>query len=571
MPFLVLLLLLNAGLLSAPAQNADPTETAPGAGPTAAATTAATAVPTPAPAAAAPATPPLAQGPNLVSNGDFETDSKGKGWPDGWPKGAGMTWEVENGKHFLRLVSQSPGQMLTAYREVPLDPSVKGVEISIRHRTAGVKRGSDLWNDARAVFHFVGADKKPIPPEPKPIIFSALAKDWTEKSIRVLVPPGAVKLVLMPSLFKALSGTLDLAEVRVVALDDATLSAMLAEEAEKQRVKDEQAAQVEAAVAAPALSPELKVSGNALVTPDGKAVWLQGVNVPSLEWSPTGDNILWTAHVALFDWKANALRLPVLDNLWFGYGKAPLASNDRELYRQTVDKIVKMAAGRGAYVILDLHRFLAPGDNCVDFWKDAAARYKNNPAVLFDIFNEPHDISWEVWRNGGTVEASGKPPFHSPGMQGLVDAVRGTGAKNIIVAGGLAYAYDLTGILKGYALDDKGGNGIMYATHFYNWHKGWAEHFLAVAEKYPVLVGETGADTKKMNFIPASQQEDPYTWVPDALGFIQKYRLNWTAFSLHTGATPVLISDWNYTPTPFWGVFVKEALSGKQFEMKSMR
>ncbi|HEY8965308.1 MAG TPA: cellulase family glycosylhydrolase, partial [Candidatus Methylacidiphilales bacterium] len=222
-------------------------------------------------------------------------------------------------------------------------------------------------------------------------------------------------------------------------------------------------------------------------------------------------------------------------------------------------------------VILDLHRFLAPGDNCVDFWKDAAARYKNNPAVLFDIFNEPHDISWEVWRNGGTVEASGKPPFHSPGMQGLVDAVRGTGAKNIIVAGGLAYAYDLTGILKGYALDDKGGNGIMYATHFYNWHKGWAEHFLAVAEKYPVLVGETGADTKKMNFIPASQQEDPYTWVPDALGFIQKYRLNWTAFSLHTGATPVLISDWNYTPTPFWGVFVKEALSGKQFEMKSMR
>ena len=83
------------------------------------------------------------------------------------------------------------------------------------------------------------------------------------------------------------------------------------------------------------------------------------------------------------------------------------------------------AASRGAYVAIDLHRFGAPTDDSVDFWKEAAARYKNHPAVLFDLFNEPHDISWEVWRNGGTVEdKKQRTAYESPGMQRLVDAVR---------------------------------------------------------------------------------------------------------------------------------------------------
>ena len=158
------------------------------------------------------------------------------------------------------------------------------------------------------------------------------------------------------------------------------------------------------------------------------------------------------------------------------------------------------------------------------------------------------------------------------GMQALVDAVRGTGAKNIIVAGGLGWAFDLTGIVNGYALDDKGGNGIMYATHFYNWHGGWAKNILGTAAKYPVLVGECGADINKMNFIPLNAQEDPYTWAPDAIGFIQKHHLNWTAWCFHTRATPDMILDWEYcTPTPFWGAFVKDALAGKQYDMKRER
>jgi hypothetical protein len=253
-----------------------------------------------------------------------------------------------------------------------------------------------------------------------------------------------------------------------------------------------------------------------------------------------------------------------------------------------VDNAITLAANRGAYVLLDLHRFRAPTAAHAEFWKDAAARYKDHPAVLFDLFNEPHGISWEVWRNGGFVEDKNAPAdedaflspaekalnargFHSVGMQALIDAVRGTGAKNIVVVGGLDWAYDLSGIMKGYALDDKGGHGILLATHIYAGKLDWQDKVLPAVDKYPVIVSEFGANTKKFSFIPADQQEDAATWVPRILGFIQKYRLNYTAFSFHPGAAPQLISSWDYTPTTEWGAPLKRALAGENFAFTGLR
>ncbi len=80
-----------------------------------------------------------------------------------------------------------------------------------------------------------------------------------------------------------------------------------------------------------------------------------------------------------------------------------------------------------------------------------------------------------------------------------------------------------------------------------------------------------GCDTKVLDFIPLNQQENPYSWAPDMLGFIQKHKLHWTAWTFHTSATPRLIHDWDYTPTPFWGAFVKSALVGGQFGLTKLR
>jgi hypothetical protein len=331
---------------------------------------------------------------------------------------------------------------------------------------------------------------------------------------------------------------------------------------------------------------ELEVVGNRVQTITGKPVLLRGVNVVSLEWSAEGEQVMKAAQVACDDWHANLIRLPVSQKWWFGRGAGQ--RDGGKAYQQRVAEVITLVANRGKYVLLDLHQFGAPRAEHAEFWQSAATQYKNHPAVLFDLFNEPHGVSWEVWRNGGLIPAKQKPADeeaflspeeiakaeqarHSIGMQRLLDTVRETGAKNLVLVGGLDWAYDLTGFANGYALQDKSGNGLILSTHIYPWKKGWREKVLIVAEKYPILVGEFGAGEKKMEWLPAEYQEDAKTWVPAALGFVQEHQFHWTAFSFHPRSAPAMLVDWSYTPNEAWGTFVKRALAGEKFECDRLR
>jgi endoglucanase len=518
---------------------------------------------------------------SLISNSSLETDADADNWPDGWPRlKAGGEWLNEDGNHFLRFTSTEPGQMVMLYMEIPIPAGTPALEITWRWRLTNVKPGKQPWFDARFMMEFMDADRAKIGTSPNPPYGKGTTKGWVEKKTSFLVPEGAKFLKLMPSLFQTASGTMDIDDIVIKPTDTTALEAaakLRAEEAAFRYVAPE----TDHKDKWPA---ELHVQGNRLVDPSGKEVWLQGLNAGGLETLPADMQVLKSTIVGIDEWKANAVRLPMNESFWFG--RNPLQKDGGKAYREKIDQIITLAANRGAYLILDLHRFRAPKAEHVEFWKDAAERYKNHPAVLFDLFNEPHGISWQVWRDGGFVGEKKGPDesafltdeekkknqgFESVGMQALIDAVRSTGAKNIVIAGGLGWAGDLSGVAEGYELKDPDGNGIMYSWHQYNWHKGWAKTVLPVAEKHPIFVGEVGADTNKMDFIPHEIQESPYTWVPDMLGFIQLHRLNWTGWCFHPRATPVMISDWKYTPTPFWGQFAKDALAGKQFEMKRMR
>ena len=517
----------------------------------------------------------------LVKNSSMEEANKDGSWPDHWPKlKSGGSWETEGGNHFIRMTSTAPGEMVMLYSEIPIPPGTPALELTWRWRLANVKPGKQPWFDARFMMEFMDANREKIGPAPSPPYGKGTTKGWVEKKTSFLVPAGATTLKFMPSLFQAESGTMDLDDIVIRPTDTAALEA-----AAKLRAEESALRYVAPETDNKARWPkELHVQGNRLADSDGKEFWLQGLNAGGLETLPADMQVLKSVVVGIDDWKANAVRLPMNEMFWFG--RSPLQKDGGKAYREKIDQIITLTANRGAYLILDLHRFRAPKAEHAEFWKDAAERYKNHPAVLFDLFNEPHGISWKVWRDGGFVGEKKGPDesaflndeekkknqgFESPGMQALIDAVRSTGAKNIVIAGGLGWSGDLSGVANGYELSDKTGNGVMYSWHQYNWHKGWAKTVLPAAAKYPIFVGEVGADTNKMDFIPQDIQESPYTWVPDMLGFIQKHRLNWTAWCFHPKATPVMISDWKYTPTPFWGQFAKDALSGKQFEMKKMR
>ena len=490
---------------------------------------------------------------------------------------------------FCSLKSVTPGKMVNAYREYGLPEGVEALTLSWKWKVSSLKTGDKPWFDARILYKFKDFEGREVKPEPSPSYTQRNTADWQERSSSFLVPSNAVTLVVMPCLFQVKAGEMEMRDVTLVKADPEPLrqaAAQRAREIQARYVPDEEENRAK-------WPKEVRVVGNRLVDPDGKEVWLQGVNAGGMETIPNGDQIVKSAVVAMDEWKANCIRLPINEAHWFG--TSPYQNDKGMAFRAACDKIVRLAANRGAYVVIDLHRFRAPKAEHIDFWKACAEHYKDHPAVLFDLFNEPHGISWEVWRNGGFVGAAGKVDesaflseeekrknqgFESVGMQALVDAVRSTGAKNVVIAGGLHWANDLTGIeseaiekgeAKSYRLDDPSGNGIMYAWHTYHWHKGWGR-IPPVAAKHPIFLGEVGASPLGvMNFIPAEQQEDPYTFSPDMLGFIQKHRINWTGWCFHPKAAPVMIKSWSYEPTPYWGEFAKRALAGEQFEMKRMR
>ncbi len=326
---------------------------------------------------------------------------------------------------------------------------------------------------------------------------------------------------------------------------------------------------------APPLLP-LKVVGNRLLDAKNRPVWLRGVNAASMEWTSDGEgHILQTVKVAIREWKCNVVRVPLAQDRWFG--KVPEQKDEGKAYRALVKQVVDTCASLGAYVILDLHwsnagewgqqigQHSMPDRNSVAFWKECAAAYKNHPAVLFDLYNEPHDVTWDVWLNGGPVTESDRQrnytkTYEAVGMQKLLDTVRATGARNVVVVGGLDWAYDMSGFLEGKALADRKGLGVIYANHNYpmkgDTPEQWVAKMKRAAAKVPILVGEFGAGG---GFGRRSRGEQ---WVRQILQGLQDNKWHWTAWDLHVSAGPTLVSDWNYTPTPDFGVFVKQALAG---------
>jgi|GEM_PF-1440353 len=290
-----------------------------------------------------------------------------------------------------------------------------------------------------------------------------------------------------------------------------------------------------------AAPPELETQGNQIVVKaTGDPVRLTGVNIPGLEFGYDAKALFQSLLVAVEDWNCNVIRLPVKANYW----------DNSTSYRYTVDSFIQQASDMGVYVILDLHEYQYVKPAHVTFWQDAGARYANNPAVLYGLLNEPHGINWDEWYNG---------VGSNPGMQDLVDAVRGTGANNIVLAGGLDYGYQLYGIVDGYALTDTAsGNGIVYDSHLYPW-KGYVNtQVIQCAEQYPVLLGEFGhpggTEFIGLNF------EDDSTWVPKYLDWVDTHRLHWTGWSFFDGADPDMLVGSDYTPTSYWGQPAKDRL-----------
>jgi endoglucanase len=332
----------------------------------------------------------------------------------------------------------------------------------------------------------------------------------------------------------------------------------------------------------------LKVAGTQILNSRNKPVRLCGVNCASLEWTSNGeDHIIESVQVAIDDWHVNHIRLPVSQDRWFG--KAPEQNDRGKAYRALVDEVVNLCASKGVYIMLDLHwsdtgvwgeqigQHSMPDENSAAFWKDLASVYANHPAVIYDLYNEPHDVSWDIWLNGGQIterpnrRRQTPKTFMAVGMQQLLDTVRQAGAKNLVVIGGLDWAYDFSCILEGRQLKDSTGNGIVYANHCYNNKNQAVETWIAnmekAAKRFPIIISEFGGAYYKPGTEPPRRRfsfgrRNDGDWLMRVLQAIEDHKWSYTAWDFHPSAGPTLISGWDYKPTPGFGVYVKQMLAG---------
>src|ERR1700761_3827824 len=248
-----------------------------------------------------------------------------------------------------------------------------------------------------------------------------------------------------------------------------------------------------------AASPlSIRVEGNHFVNGAGQTIRLLGVDHSSLEYACVDGFGYDDGHMddadaaAIASWNADAVRVPLNEDCWLGINGQPNSNEgaDPKLtvagYREAVENYVAALNAHGLYAILDLH-WNAPGnqvameqqpmpdhDHSPAFWASVAATFKNDPGVVFDLFNEPYDptdprsgsdgnsadrITWNCWETGTangpaggadcdttSYDENGNPEstYRVAGMQELVDAVRGAGATQPLLLGGLDWANDLS-------------------------------------------------------------------------------------------------------------------------------
>ncbi len=311
----------------------------------------------------------------------------------------------------------------------------------------------------------------------------------------------------------------------------------------------------------------LHVEGTQLIDPVGHAVLLRGAQIESpfnyMKAWEQGKQPSTTLNSRVFDvmvhdWRMNVLRLPTSN--WI-YAKYP---SD---YLNKLDQVVRQANAAGLYVVLDLHDTVQGGSpygkdatlpktEDVTYWKIIAAHYKNNPMVLFDVYNEPKYQSWDSWlHGGGTVNGA-----TVVGMQDLVDAIRSVGAKQIIVVEPGSAGKGVPGVdaaeeggwttIGNHTINDP---NIMYSLHVYDkiilspqqQDAKWGP----ILNHYPLYYGEW-AFLPNAN-IPAHCNGVPHDQADQAvkafLDYMDSRHANWSAWDF---SPPHLIQDYTtFTPT----------------------
>jgi hypothetical protein len=321
----------------------------------------------------------------------------------------------------------------------------------------------------------------------------------------------------------------------------------------------------------PPLFEALSIVGNQIVDSYGRVITLIGANRSSLEFLCSGDGHFKVDDFnAMRSWGMNIVRISLSSEFWANAG------NTCPNYRQTVLTVVANAEQAGLYVVLDLQwnaPLNLPNDpqhgggqyplpdtgKDLAFWQDIATLYRSDPAVLFDLFGEPHDISWNTWYNGGQVDTPlflGNQPqggdriYRAIGMHDLAAKVRAIAPHNLILISGPDWGYDLSQVpIYPIQLPN-----ILYSTHPFDYAGkepgDWQLGFGNLSQQQAVIAAEFGAYNCQTDYIAA------------AIAYFTTHHMSWLAWGWAPGpcSSPSLLTDWAGTPISSYGGYIRQQM-----------
>lgn len=251
----------------------------------------------------------------------------------------------------------------------------------------------------------------------------------------------------------------------------------------------------------------LQVDGTQLTNAYGHAVVLKGMSTHGLQWFSEYTSTQSIRNTASYG--ANVFRIAMYVDEG-GYLTQPEEMKEKLI--QAVDTAISL----DMYVIIDFHTLTTQQpmtyvEEAKAFFAEMANRYKDEPAVIYEICNEFYgDITWSDIK---------------PYAEEVIDTIRTYTEQSIILIGTSSWGQDIDQVGEE-PLDE---DNIMYTAHFYAGTHGdeLREKIVdALENNLPIFISEWGVSAADGNggvFIDSAQE-----WID----FMNTYNLSWVNWSL---------------------------------------
>jgi endoglucanase len=289
---------------------------------------------------------------------------------------------------------------------------------------------------------------------------------------------------------------------------------------------------------------KLSVRGGVLIDQNDDTLVMKGVSLGWHNWWPRFYNektINWLRK----DWNCNLIRAAIGVEPEGGY------LTNRDFSNQCIDLVIDASIKNGMYVIVDWHSHGVRINEAKEFFTRIAQKYKNYPNIIYEIFNEPVNQTWEEIK------------YYS---EEIIKTIRVMDKDNIILVGCPHWDQDIHLVaedpLRGY-------ENVMYTLHFYAaTHKQELRDHAdyALQKDLPIFVSECAGMEASGN-----GKIDDVSWA-EWMKWMQNNHLSWIAWSVSDKDetcsmiqdTNAPVSGWSDKDLKNWGKIIKNELKHRR-------